>query len=310
MSSNIICIGSALIDELFFCEDNPILGTSNPARTIKKPGGVMTNIARHLAMLNKQVTYLTALGNDEEAYWLKNQLKEDGISMEHIRNVEEVTGKYLSILNPDGSLFTAACADSCARFIDTQYLIDKKEILKEAELIITDTNIDSSTLQWLIEFCNEHELILIVEPVSVAKAAKLRNIPINGLFMITPNEDELQALSIEIGINVNDIVTELLTTGLKYIWLRKGSDGSVLYSKELTISLPACSVAVTDSTGAGDAALAGWISAFTNNADLNYCLKTGHALAYEVLQIKGAVLPELTPEKLNLIINKYYPNEK
>ncbi len=310
MSSNIVCIGSALIDELFFCEDKPILGTSNPARSIKKTGGVMTNIARHLALLNHKVTYLTALGNDEDALWLKQKLQQDGICMKYSRSEEEETGKYLSILHPDGSLFTAACADSCAKYIDINYLIENTEILKEADLIVTDTNIDSKALQWLIDFCNQSNLSLIVEPVSVAKAAKLRPLHTNGLFMITPNEDELKALTLHQNNSANEIISALLENGIKFIWLRKGSEGSVLYSKECTLSLPACSIDVKDSTGAGDAALAGWISAFTKSADLNYCLKTGHALAYEVLQIKGAVLTDLNPEKLNLIVDKYYPNEQ
>ena len=165
-------------------------------------------------------------------------------------------------------------------------------------------------MQWLIEYCNQSKLSLIVEPVSVAKAAKLRPLHTNGLFMITPNEDELKALTLHENNNANEIISALLENGIKFIWLRKGSEGSVLYSKECTLSLPACSIDVKDSTGAGDAALAGWISAFTKSADLNYCLKTGHALAYEVLQIKGAVLPDLNPEKLNLIVDKYYPNEQ
>ena len=125
--------------------------------------------------------------------------------------------------------------------------------------------------------------------------------------MVTPNIDELQAINSN--KNTTDekhIVESLLKQGIKYVWLRKGINGSTLYSVNQTIDLPAVTIDVRDSTGAGDAALAGWIYAYLKNEDQLNCLKTGHALAYEILQIQGTVMNDLTPDKLIQIQKKYY----
>ena len=129
--------------------------------------------------------------------------------------------------------------------------------------------------------------------------------------MITPNRDELQAINSN--KNITDeklIIDSLLNQGIKYVWLRKGMNGSTLYASNQTIDLPAVSIDVKDSTGAGDAALAGWIYAYLRNEDQLTCLKTGHALAYEILQIQGTIMNDLTPNKLIQIQKKYYSDGK
>lgn len=307
MNTRIVCVGAVLVDELFFCHENALLGTSNPATSTKKIGGVVSNIAQHLALLENRVDYLTALGNDTDANWLEKELLSKGIKLDSIIRVDEATGKYTSIINPDGSLFSAACADNCAKYIDKAFISEKSELLKMASLIVADTNLDTQTIQWLIDFSNDNQLPLILEPVSVAKATKLLQVQTNGLFMITPNRDELQAINSN--KNITDeklIIDSLLNQGIKYVWLRKGMNGSTLYASNQTIDLPAVSIDVKDSTGAGDAALAGWIYAYLRNEDQLTCLKTGHALAYEILQIQGTIMNDLTPNKLIQIQKKYY----
>jgi pseudouridine kinase len=150
-------------------------------------------------------------------------------------------------------------------------------------------------------------LKLIIEPVSVPKARKLTELDLQGVFLITPNTDELLVM-------VDDGITEetacmksLVTAGVQQVWLRKGAEGSVFYNEQLKdFHLPAASLTVTDATGAGDAALAAWIKFYLDGHYNEKCVKAGHALAYEVLQQVGSVLKNLTDQKLISSIKKYY----
>ena len=99
MNKPVICIGSALVDELYFCKENAIAGTSNPAISKKFPGGVISNIARHLALLEIPVELITVLGNDADGNWLKDQLVKDGVEMKNSFMINDNTGKYVSFLN-------------------------------------------------------------------------------------------------------------------------------------------------------------------------------------------------------------------
>ena len=310
MPSPVICIGATLVDELFFCNEKTVAATSNPAVLKRYAGGVVRNIAHHLALLEIPVQLITVLGNDPDGEWLKNDCEKNGIDMDAVLWVNDNTGKYASILDADGSLYAAACTDPCGKYLNQEFLQQKKAILGTAAMIIADTNISEDTLAWLADYCREKNIPLLVEPVSVAMAGKLAAIDISGIFMLTPNEDELPSLCNIAHQNVLDCLEELFKRGVKNIWLRKGEKGSQFFNKESCFALHAPQITVTDSTGAGDAALAGWVAAYSWGSDPLKCLKAGHALAVEVLQVHGAVIASITKEKLFHSIKKYNPDEQ
>ena len=277
MASPVICIGAALVDELFFCMDNTVAGTSNPAILKRYAGGVAGNIARHLAMLGIPVDLITVLGNDADGHWLKNECNQNGIGTDHILWVNDSTGKYASVLNADGSLYVAACTDPCGKYLDVAFLQQPEHFLSTATLIIADTNLPADTVQWLASFCRKMNIILLVEPVSVVKAKKLAEADLTGIFMLTPNEDELPSLCKQVHQHITESIEELHQRGVKKIWLRKGADGSEIFGKDSNLSLHAPSITIKDSTGAGDAALAGWAAAWYMGMDEQQCLRAGHA---------------------------------
>ena len=299
-----------MVDELFFCKERTVAATSNPAVLKRYPGGVMRNIARHLVLLGIPVQLITVLGNDPDGEWLGNDIKNNGIGSDAVLRVDDNTGKYASILDADGSLFVAACTDPCEKYLSPQFLQQQVSLLATASLIIADTNIGEYTLSWLAAFCREENIQLFVEPVSVAKARKLAHIDVSGIFMLTPNEDELQSLCNVLHHNVEECMEELFNRGVKNVWLREGEKGSRIFNKGITLSLHAPAISITDSTGAGDAALAGWVAACLWEETPLRCLQTGHSLAAEVLQVRGAVMQEMTKEKLFQSIIKYYPDEQ
>ena len=94
--------------------------------------------------------------------------------------------------------------------------------------------------------------------------------------------------------------------GVHQIWVRKGNKGSVIFNSDNSLSLEVPSINIIDSTGAGDAALAGWVLGYINAENSITSLQLAHALALEVLQIKGAILPTINSTGLYTIKNKYY----
>jgi pseudouridine kinase len=306
---NIVCIGAALVDEIYRCKEKALEGTSNPAVLSRSAGGVMRNIAHHLALLEVPVSLITALGNDSDGQWLKQQCEEAGIDMSASIITESNTGKYSAILNPDGSLYGAACMNPAEEIMTDVLLSKRADRLAAADMIIADTNLASTSLQWLISFCREKNIQLIIEPVSVSKARRLSNIDLSGVFMITPNEDELLSLLTPFNYIQEQAVNTLMQKGLKSLWLRKGAKGSAIYQPEQIISLPAPAVTVLDITGAGDAALAAWVAGSYYGWNDLLCLKAAHAMAAIVLEQQGAVAAHINKKSLENAINKYYPND-
>ena len=301
-----MCIGATLLDELYFCEQNCISYTSNPAVKTNSIGGVISNIAQHLGLLGLNPSLITALGNDADAIHITNCLQQKGISLQESNIAEDSTGKYVSILNPDGNLVVAVCQDISCKYLTPSFLATKTEFIKGFDLLIADTNIPAASIQWLIDFANEHRQKIILEPVSVTKGAKLAKLNLEGVFMITPNEDELRAMATIKSAEEQDMVEHFFRRGVRQVWIRKGKEGSVIYTPYQSIALDVPEIIINDSTGAGDAALAGWICGYINQENAMTCLQLAHTLALEVLQIKGAVVQSINNEKLYNIKNNYY----
>lgn len=302
MASSVLCIGALLLDELYFSEQPVQWHTSNPAHKKVSMGGVVSNIAQHLAQLDVEVALLTAFGTDPEARFVQQQLDAQGISYAESMVATADTGKYVSLVDPDGSLQVAVCADPCTPFITPEYIKAKSSYLSQFDLFVIDTNLSAETIQACIDFCVSHQKKLIIEPVSVPKAQKLTGLALAGVFLITPNQDELNSI---LENSPAQTPKALLSQGVSQVWLRKGAAGSSFYSADGVLDLPAFPVEVVDSTGAGDAALAAWIYAYIQGESSANSIALGHALAAEVLQLKGAVMPGISPTKLKSIHSKY-----
>jgi pseudouridine kinase len=309
MKHQVVCIGAMLVDELFYCKEAVVAATSNPAFVKRTAGGVMRNIAHHLALLDIPVQFITVVGNDTDGEWLKEDCKNAGIDMNSTVTANCSTGKYAAILGPDGSLYAAACVNPSESLLTIQILQEKDVVLSAATIIVADTNLDGNVLEWLIQYCRQKAILLFIEPVSVAKARKLSAIVLDGLFMVTPNEDELPSLSLY-EEDAEAILQELMQRGVKYTWLRKGAKGSEMISLDGRYSLPSPTTTVKDITGAGDAALAAWIAAHCIGKTERECLLAAHSMAAAIIAIEGAVDPGINQKKLFDSIKTYYPDEQ
>ena len=308
MHYKVTCIGAVLVDELYYSIEKAIPATSNPAVMKRSAGGVMRNIAHHLTLLGIKTEFITVAGNDQEGKWLLGSCRKAGIIMENVLIDGCSTGKYTAIINPDGSLHAAAAYNPCEEWLTINFLEQRKSSIENADLVIADTNLKEEELAWIITFCNQKRIPLVLEPVSISKAGKLSRINLEGVFMVTPNEEEL----ISIVKNIADTtfaISELIRSGVKNIWVTKGEQGSDFYCSENKIHLAAPAVKVIDSTGAGDATIAGWIAAYLNGMDTLECIQAGHSLAAVVLENKGAIAENISMAYLKNAMKKYYAGE-
>src|SRR5689334_11311202 len=231
MSNPVICIGASLVDELFHAKNELLLATTNDATVTKTAGGVSRNIAHQLALLNVPVQLISVFGNDSDGDWLKQVCTNAGVKLDASITKEGLSGKYTGILGPDGSLFTAFLTNAANYLITPAYLQKHIDLLRSASFLLADANINGDTADWLLNFSNQRNIPFVLEPVSVPPAKKYRSANFNGLYLITPNEDELPVLCSEKSFFTQQQVDELLDRGVQNIWLHNGQHGSALYSE-------------------------------------------------------------------------------
>jgi pseudouridine kinase len=307
MSKPVICIGASLVDELFHAKNELLLATTNDATVTKTAGGVSRNIAHQLALLNVPVQLISVFGNDSDGDWLKQVSINAGVKLDASITKEGLSGKYTGILSPDGSLFTAFLTNAANHLITPEYLQSHNDLLETASFLLADANINVNTAEWLLELSNRKNIPFVLEPVSVPPAKKYKAANLKGLYLITPNEDELPVLCSEKSFLTQLQVDELLERGVQNIWLHNGQQGSALYNEGQTITLHAPKIKVVDCTGAGDGSLSGFILGKHLGKEDVDCLKLAHTLSAEILQVNGAIATHLNQEILLDRINKYYP---
>ena len=285
-----------------------LLATTIDAVVTKTAGGVSRNIAHQLSLLGVPVELISVFGNDSDGDWLKRVCSEAGVRLNASITKEGLSGKYTGILKVDGSLFTAFLTNAAIQLITPEHLSKHKDLLSNASYLLADANINVDTAEWILAFSKETGIPFVIEPVSVPPAKKFRNVNLDGLYLITPNEDELPVLCNKNAFFTQQQIEELLNRGIKNIWLHNGKHGSALYSKEKSLTLHAPTIEVVDCTGAGDGSLSGYILGKYLGKDDMDCLKLAHTLSVEILQVNGAIATHLTQDKLLQLVTKYYPD--
>ncbi|MES2848705.1 MAG: PfkB family carbohydrate kinase [Bacteroidota bacterium] len=306
MQKPVICIGAALVDDLYHAEEPMMMHTTNEVTQTRTAGGVARNIAHQLSLLDIPVQLISVFGKDNDGDWLQQVCANAGIKLDASITDAPVTGKYTALIDKDGSMFTALLTNAALHLITPEYLQKHEQLLGTAAYVLVDANISVESMNWLIRFTNLNKIRMIIEPVSVPPAKKIAACNFEGLYLITPNEDELPSLCSENATTTEEQVEELLSKGIQYVWLHKGKLGSALFKKTETLQLNAPAANVVDCTGAGDGSVSGFIlSKYFGKDNLN-SLRTAHTLSAEILQVQGAIATHLNQEKLLNSVSKYY----
>jgi len=297
-NSTIVCIGASLVDLTFRCEAEPVLHTSNPAELHRSPGGVVRNIAHHMALLGMPVELLSVFGNDPDGDWLAEQCRAGGIGINYVARATYPTGMFASVATPAGDLHIGAVTSETDRLLNIEFLEERAQLIQQASLAVADCNLSLEALRWLILFCERKSVPLIIETVSVPKAVRLREALPGKLLLVKPNREELAVFEKDSHVTPEEKIAHLHASGFQYVWLSRGADGSLFSDGKKAVPVAAPRVQVKDVNGAGDASLAGWAWAWLNAKDPVECVRYGHAAAACLLEVDGAVRNDFSPALL------------
>jgi pseudouridine kinase len=254
-SCPVVVVGGINLDTLARVLAPLVTATSNPGRTVTAPGGVGRNVAENLARLGSPVRLVGAVGQDHAGDLLLAGLADLGVDTTAVRRrTHESTGTYTAVLDDDGSLVAGvadmACTDSLSPGDLPANLVDG------AAWLVLDGNLRTDTIEHCLTLAQRSGVPAALDPVGVAKAARLGPVP--GVHTFTPNAAELVAWS---GIDDQaDAIALAHQQGVQVLWLRAGAAGSTLYRpgyEPAHVRLPPASV--LDVTGAGDAMLAAYV---------------------------------------------------
>lgn len=281
---------------------------SNPGKVRLSLGGVGRNIAHNLSLLGIDARMITVLGDDFYAQRIAASCGELGIDLsKSLRVPGASTSTYLFISDESGDMSVAVSDMELYQHLTPAVLASRLPWINKAQLLVVDANIPAESIAWL---CEHVDVPVFADPVSVAKAGKFT--PVLGrLNTIKPNRMEAELLS---GVSITDeqslerAADVLLETGLHRVFISLGADGVLSADRERKIHFPGMKGEIVNTTGCGDAFMAGLVWAYLQGTDLIGSSLAG--LAASAIAMAGAetINPDLSADALQDLIKKAQMN--
>jgi len=277
-------------------------GTSNPGTLRRSPGGVARNIAENLARLGTPVHLVAAVGRDAAGDELLSATAAVGVDVERVRRVPAPTGTYTAILHPTGELAIAVSDMAATESLTAEEVEGAEDLIAQAAYLVLDANLPSDALAAGLDLAARHGVPVLVDPVSVAKSARVGEAmsPTRPVHTLTPNTAELAAMTeLPTATEADAVVAAraLHQRGAHRVWVRRGAAGSVLVAADAEpLSIPPEPMTpdvVIDVSGAGDAMLAAYCHALLSGHAAGEAASYGQRAAALTVAVTATVRPDL-----------------
>lgn len=296
---SVVVVGGVNMDVKARSRRAVVSGTSNPGTSAMSAGGVGRNIAENLARLGTRTHLVAAIGADGLGDQVLAATSAAGVHVEHVRRSARATGTYTAVLDANGELVVAVSDMAATDELDPDHVNAARDLVAAASLVVLDGNLATATLDFALDLATRAAGRVVLEPVSVPKAALLAPLldADRPIFAVTPNRDELAALTglpTRTDLQVEKAARALHDRGVELVWVRLGSGGSLLSGPAGLVTLDAVPTEVVDVTGAGDAMLAAFCHALLDGAEPAAAAAYGHAAAALTIASPHTVRPDLT----------------
>ena len=271
---------------------------SNPGTITLSLGGVGRNIAHNLRLMGSDVKLLTAYGDDMNGTYLESSCTQLGIDLKHALKLPgQRTSTYLYLADPAGEMAMAVSDMAICDRITPGYLSDHVSLLHSARVVVADTNIPRESLDYLAKNCTAP---LFVDPVSTAKAEKLRGL-LPYIHTLKPNKLEAELLS---GISIREkadaerAAAVLLEAGVNRVFLSMGGEGVFAADRTNRVWIDVIPGTMVNTTGCGDAFTAALVWAWMEGFSLEDTARAGSAAGSIAMESSGTINPNMSAEEL------------
>ena len=237
-------------------------------------GGVGRNIANNLAKLGIDVELVCVTGNDDYAEKIIEHCKKEGIGLNYSESVDQPTATYLSINQPEGDIYVSINDMEINKCLNIDFLSQRLDFINSCPIVVMDTNLSAETLAFMLQNVRSK---IYFDPVSSVKAALMPK-DLTNISVLKPNVIEAETILHKKG-NIEELVNGLLYKGIKEVYLTLGKNGAYSANEKEHCQLPIYPGEVINTTGCGDAFLAGVIYGDLHNQDLFTKTKYGLAAA-------------------------------
>jgi pseudouridine kinase len=261
-AARITVVGGANMDVGAQTQTPLLPGDSTPGHIHYAPGGVGRNIAENLARLGSAVALVSVVGDDAFGHDILAHTRSVGVDVSGVKALAgQRTATYLSMHGPDGDMALAVNDMAILESLTPALLETEDAMPARTDVLVLDCNLSAPTLAWLLEQATQP---VFVDAVSVAKCQRLVSV-LGRVHTLKVNRIEAQALCGAVVDTVDDARRAALALhgmGVQRVVLSLGALGVAWCDADGSTGVRAATaVPVVNTTGAGDALLAGLVHA-------------------------------------------------
>ncbi len=299
-ADTVACIGGIVVDRKARVIESLHPGTSNPVTVSSCPGGVVCNIARNLAKLGCEAAIFSAVGRDSAGDLVLRDLESPNLDLSGVcHSPNRATASYTAVLDEKGQLFIGLADMAIFEELDLAWADSITPAIAKSKFWILDANLPAATIERLLR-ANKADAEVFVDPISVAKSARLRNV-LDKIDVLFPNSKEAAVLSGRAVATPDDVVeaaAEIRRRGVGTVVVTLGEAGIYADDGVQASFIPAIGARkVCDVTGAGDALVAGYVYATIARERYDPAL-WGLAAASLTLETEDSIAPNLSRESV------------
>ena len=253
--NKILVIGSSNLDTNYYVPVLPKPGESVHcvSKRVSSLGGKGLNQAVAAARAGADVTFLTCIGNDHEGSLIEEGLKKEKMSL-CLNKVNMPSGIATILVEESGE--NEVIVDSGANLALSATILEKNIHLFEAcSFILLQNEMPFSSNEWILKNYGKKKHILYNPSPLCDMSDDLYQ------YVSTLVVNELEAKTLTGMIDALEASKKILSLGTQEVLLTLGKNGSVLFTKDNEIHVPAKKVGIVDTVGAGDTYV-GYYSAY------------------------------------------------
>ena len=302
---SLFVIGSSNTDLVIYLDHIPKIGETIIGGESKVIfGGKGANQAVASKRAGADIKFITQLGNDTFGENLKIYFKNLGFDEKYIltdnNNHSGIAHIFVS-KKGENSIAVAAGSNGTLTFEKIEPFIND---IAKASLVLIQFEIPLQTILSIINFCNKKGVKVIVNP---APAIKLSKTIFKKIWMITPNETELELLtgiSISNEKSVLEAAKIILDQGVEHCLVTLGGKGSIWINSKGCTRFKVPKQNAVDSTAAGDVFNGYLAYGITKGFSIRDSILLSHAAATISVTVKGAQTSIPSMKKTQLFLKK------
>ncbi len=253
------------------------------------PGDNARNVCEGVSFLGGKSAYASRIAEDKEGEIFENSLRDQNIDS-FLEKKPGNTGKIIAFITPDFQRTFAADLGNSVEYdaLPTKGIKNSNFLYLTSITLLKKGGI-SKRARDAMEFAKENGARISISlenpPMVKANRGDLPDI-ISRSDVLFVNEEELKAL---VG-SKDEKAARMLAENIPVVCLKKGKNGSVIFSRGERFVIPAHPTKVVDTTGAGDFYAAGVLFSLSRGQSVEEAGHQGAKLAAKVIEKFGATL--------------------